>query len=72
MGNKNFFNGAFDIVPKKFDGLYSSSDVPAFEINTEKIEPNYFISYISRPSFYKSKENILLVQVVKEYMKIRC
>ncbi|MFT4361690.1 restriction endonuclease subunit S [Staphylococcus aureus] len=55
-GKQNFFNGAFDIVPKKFDGLYSSSDVPAFEINTEKIEPNYFISYISRPSFYKSKE----------------
>lgn len=56
-GKQNFFNGAFGIVPKVFDGFYSSGDVPALNIDYDKIDSNYFMNYISRENYYKRMES---------------
>ncbi|MCE5092922.1 restriction endonuclease subunit S [Staphylococcus chromogenes] len=55
-GKQNFFNGAFGIVPNSLNHFYSSSDVPALDLDNNKITNNYFINYISRESYYKKKE----------------
>ncbi len=55
-GKQNFFNGAFGIIPKFLNNYYSSGDVPALNIDYNKIDSKYFINYISRKDYYKKKE----------------
>ncbi len=55
-GKQNFFNGAFGIVPDELDGFYSSGDVPALNIDDDKIDSNYFMNFISRESYYRRTE----------------
>ena len=57
-GKQNLFNGAFGIVPEKYDGYVSSSDVPALNINGSNVNSKYLFYYFSRYSFYKRLENI--------------
>lgn len=55
-GKQNFFNGAFGIVPNGLNSFYSSGDVPALNLDNNKITNDYFINYISRKDYYKKKE----------------
>jgi type I restriction enzyme S subunit len=55
-GKQNFFNGAFDIIPEKFDSYYTSGDVPALNIDNNIIDNEFFLSYISQEGYYKQKE----------------
>lgn len=55
-GKQNFFNGAFGIVPDDLNCFYSSGDVPALNLDNNKITNDYFINYISRKDYYKKKE----------------
>lgn len=57
-GKQNFFNGAFGIVPEELDGYLSSGDIPALNINRDRIIPEYLINYIGRTEFYKKTENL--------------
>lgn len=57
-GKQNLFNGAFGIVPDKLDGYLSSGDVPALDINNEKLSPDYLIQFLGREVFYKDLEKI--------------
>jgi type I restriction enzyme S subunit len=57
-GKQNLFNGAFGIVPEKYDGYVSSGDVPALNINGSNVNSKYLFYYFSRYSFYKRLENI--------------
>ncbi len=56
-GKQNIFNGAFGILPKEFDGHYSSADIPALDINEKHIRAEFFDSYLSQISVYKRLEN---------------
>lgn len=58
FGKQNFFNGAFDIIPDKYDGYLSSGDVPTLEFNKDIIVPSFLIFYLGRESFYKKTEGI--------------
>ncbi|MBI5976020.1 restriction endonuclease subunit S [Staphylococcus canis] len=55
-GKQNFFNGAFGIVPEYLDNFYSSGDVPALNLDDNKIINDYFINFISREEYYRRKE----------------
>ena len=55
-GKQNLFNGALGIVPDKLDGFLSSSDIPALDIDREKILPEYLMYYFGRKKFYKYLE----------------
>jgi type I restriction enzyme S subunit len=55
-GKQNLFNGALGIVPEELDGFLSSSDIPALNINTDKILPEFLMLYLSREKFYKYLE----------------
>ncbi|MHA6253204.1 restriction endonuclease subunit S [Oceanobacillus sp. CAU 1775] len=55
-GKQNFFNGAFDIIPDRYDGYLSSGDVPTLNIDKNKLFPLYLLYYMSRESFYKRAE----------------
>ncbi|MED1611083.1 MULTISPECIES: restriction endonuclease subunit S [Bacillus cereus group] len=57
-GKQNFFNGAFDIIPDKYDGYLSSGDVPTLDINEEKVLPLYLLYYLGREDFYKKTESV--------------
>jgi type I restriction enzyme S subunit len=57
-GKQNLFNGAFGLISDEFDGFLSSGDVPALDINAEKLNGNFLVSYFSRESFYKKLEDI--------------
>ena len=57
-GKQNLFNGALAIVSEEFDSFLSSGDVPALDIISSKIDPEFLFQYISRPSFYKRLESI--------------
>lgn len=54
-GKQNFFNGSMGIIPAELDGKATSGDVPAFDIND--INRDYIFTYVSRPSYWKSKES---------------
>ncbi|MGX7068104.1 restriction endonuclease S subunit [Vagococcus fluvialis] len=53
-GKQNFFNGSMAIIPSELDGKSTSGDVPSFDI--EHINPMFLFHYISRQSYWKSKE----------------
>jgi type I restriction enzyme, S subunit len=55
-GKQNLHNGALGIVPEELDGFFSSSDVPALDINEKIIEPQFLLTYLGRTSFYKHLE----------------
>ncbi|QWG87301.1 restriction endonuclease subunit S [Bacillus mycoides] len=57
-GKQNFFNGAFDIIPDKYDGYLSSGDVPTLDINENKVLPLYLLYYLGREGFYKRTESV--------------
>ena len=57
-GKQNLFNGAFAIIPDKFDGFLSSADVPALDINENIVNAKYLFYFFSRESFYKKLEDI--------------
>jgi len=45
--------GSFGIVPKELDGAIVTGDMPIFEIDREKIYPNFLIYCLKLPSFKK-------------------
>ena len=53
-GKQNFFNGSMGLIPTNLDGKGSSGDVPSF--NVSNIEENYLYIYVSRESYWRSKE----------------
>lgn len=53
-GKQNFFNGSMGLIPTNLDGKGSSGDVPSF--NVSNIEENYLYTYVSRESYWRSKE----------------
>jgi len=55
-GKQNFFNGAFDIIPDRYDGYLSSGDIPTLNIDENKIFPLYLLYYMGRESFYRRAE----------------
>lgn len=55
-GKQNFHNGALGIVPEELDGYLSSSDIPSFDFNLDKVNPKYFYYYWSRKDNYKRLE----------------
>ncbi len=57
-GKQNLFNGAFGLIPDKFDGFLSSGDVPALDINNKKLNSNFLVYYFSRESFYRKLEKL--------------
>jgi len=57
-GKQNLFNGAFGIIPDEFDGFLSSGDVPALDVNQNKVNSTFLLSYFSRKEFYNNLENI--------------
>ncbi|WP_087710660.1 restriction endonuclease subunit S [Chryseobacterium mucoviscidosis] len=57
-GKQNLFNGAFAIIPDKYDGFLSSADVPALDINEDIVNAKYLFYFFSRESFYKKLEDI--------------
>lgn len=50
----DFLNGAIGIVPMELDGFESTLDLPCFDIDTEHVNPEWLLYYLSRPSFYLS------------------
>ncbi|OGX88927.1 hypothetical protein BEN48_08275 [Hymenobacter glacialis] len=58
FGKQNLFNGAFSIIPDEFDGFLSSGDIPVLDINPGKMNPSFFLFYLSRESYYKKLESI--------------
>lgn len=56
FGKQNFFNGSMAIIPKAMDGKVTSQDVPALNINNEKINSKFLLYYLSRRNFYKHTE----------------
>lgn len=56
-GKQNFHKGAFAIIPDELDGYQSSSDIPAFNINSD-IYPMWLYYYFSRQNYYKNLEKI--------------
>lgn len=56
FGKQNFFNGSMAIVPKAMDEKVTSQDVPALNINNEKINSKFLLYYLSRKNFYKHTE----------------
>ena len=55
-GKQNLFNGAFGIIPDKFDKFLSSSDVPALNFKLSHVNPNYFLLFLGRESYYRGLE----------------
>jgi type I restriction enzyme S subunit len=44
-------NGAIGLIPPHLDGYESTADLPAFDI-TKSVDPDFFLAFLSRPSFY--------------------
>jgi|AntRauTorckE5430_2_1112549.scaffolds.fasta_scaffold12899_2 type I restriction enzyme S subunit len=57
-GKQNLFNGAFAIIPDKFDGFVSSGDVPSLDIESNQLDSKFLYFFLARTSFYKKLENI--------------
>ena len=57
-GKQNLFNGAFGIIQDDYDGYLSSGDVPALDVDSDKLNAIFLFSYFSRETFYKKLEEI--------------
>jgi type I restriction enzyme S subunit len=57
-GKQNLFNGAFGIVPIKFDNGLTSGDIPALDIDNDKIDSRYLIQFLGRETYYSKLEAI--------------
>ncbi|MCM4150019.1 restriction endonuclease subunit S [Arenibacter sp. N53] len=57
-GKQNLFNGAFGIIPDKFDGFCSSGDIPSIEFKQKKVIPKFVLLFLSRKNYYSKLENI--------------
>jgi type I restriction enzyme S subunit len=57
-GKQNLFNGAFALIPDKYDGFLSSADVPTLDINESIVNAKYLFYFFSRESYYKKLEDI--------------
>lgn len=55
-GKQNFHNGAFGIIPEKYNNFETTSDIPSFDIN-DKVNHNFIFYFLSRRNFYKRMEN---------------
>ena len=55
-GKQNFFNGSMAIIDDKYDGYATSGDVPALNINNNKVDSKFLYYYISQPYYYKKTE----------------
>ena len=55
-GKQNFHNGAIAIIPKELDGGITSKDIPSFDIDTSKCNPQYLLHQMLSPKFYKAAE----------------
>jgi type I restriction enzyme S subunit len=55
-GKQNLFNGAIGIVPIELNKFLSSTDIPALDIETKKILPQYLMIYFGREKWYKNLE----------------
>jgi type I restriction enzyme S subunit len=49
----DFLNGAFAIVPDELDGFQTTTDVPAFEIDTSQVNAAWLLAFTVREEFYK-------------------
>jgi type I restriction enzyme S subunit len=57
-GKQNLFNGAMGIIPNELDGYLTSTDIPTFDINSQKILPDYLLAFLGRENYYKKLEKI--------------
>ncbi|CAM4193892.1 restriction endonuclease subunit S [Lederbergia lenta] len=56
-GKQNLHKGAFGLIPEKFDGYQTSSDIPSFNFK-RGIDSKWFFYYMSREGFYRNLERI--------------
>ena len=47
------FEGAFGMVTDEFDGFYVSNEYPTFECSTDKVRPEFLVSYFKSPKVWK-------------------
>ena len=59
-GKQNLFNGAFGIIPDKYDGFLSSNDVPTLDVNHDKINHLFLIYYMGRRNYYMPLESLAI------------
>ena len=57
-GKQNLHKGAFGIIPKELDGYESTIDLPAFDINTNRVLPEWLMLVFIKDNFYKELESI--------------
>lgn len=55
-GKQNFHNGAIGIIPKELDGGITSKDIPSFDIDTSRCNPQYLLHQMLSPKFYRAAE----------------
>jgi len=48
----DFLNGAFGIIPDNLDSFESTVDLPCFDFIGDKVDPDWFLHYVSRTDFY--------------------
>lgn len=48
----DFLNGAFGIIPENLDGFETTIDLPCFDFVGDRVAPDWFLQYVSRPDFY--------------------
>lgn len=46
------FEGAFAVVPAEFDGWYVSNEFPAFNCDTDRLDPNFLALYVQQPEVW--------------------
>ncbi len=56
-GKQNLHKGAFGIVPEQLDGFESSSDIPAFDVDTS-CYPEWIYYFFKKNNFYSKLEVI--------------
>ena len=57
-GKQNLFNGAFGIIPSKYDGYLSSGDIPSLNFKKNKINILFFLNFFGRKVYYKNLEKL--------------
>ena len=58
FGKQNLHRGAFDFIPKEFDGFLTSGDIPCLTIDDLILSPGYILNFLGRESFYSKLETI--------------
>ncbi len=43
------FEGAYALVPERFDGFYVSNEFPTFDIATDRVDPRFLLGYFQSP-----------------------